>query len=370
MVAATSPIQITSIAQYNQVHQLALANTVLNPDLQNVADIINDKSGKYSDSDKLKAYLQEYTGYAAIQAKASSTQIQQEQAFRYNIQGSSIALAIADAEHKVFQWQRVSVWSDETARSQLWASLSDVQKQLPQIQNWKPAEASSGAASSLPIQDPVTISATAQSLFRGEGSTIRIQQLSGAQWDALAEQDVHNTTLAPGLQGLADIINDRSGKYSDADKVGAYTRAYNALTSLLTTQESGITHEQGMQYDRFREVIASSAIGEAANGGALKLSAFESAHGGIEGSNRGTFYAGLSDLEKQLPEFKNLGRSLGDLIKENAVGDPKAYLQRGDRALSEAQLLFGTDPTTAEGKASGSVSTSSATSRSRFVVNA
>src|SRR5260221_11202142 len=158
MVAATSPIQITSIAQYKQVSQLALANTVLNPDLQNLADIINDKSGKYSDADKVKAYLEEHTGYAAIQAKASSTQIQQEQAFRYNIQGSSIASAIAGAEHKVFQWQRVSVWSDETARSQLWASLSDVQKQLPQIQIWKPAKAWSGAASP-PTQDPVTSSA-------------------------------------------------------------------------------------------------------------------------------------------------------------------------------------------------------------------
>jgi hypothetical protein len=370
MVAATSPIQITSIAQYKQVSQLALANTVLNPDLQNLADIINDKSGKYSDADKVKAYLEEHTGYAAIQAKASSTQIQQEQAFRYNIQGSSIASAIAGAEHRVFQWQRVSVWSDETARSQLWASLSDVQKQLPQIQIWKPAEASSGAAPSSPTQDPVTISATARSLFRGEGSAIQIQQLSGAQWDALAAQEVHNTTLAPGLQRLAAIINDGSGTYSDRDKVNAYTQAYSAYTSFLTTQEGGVIQEQWQQYAKFQEVIANSAIGEAANCGALKLSAFESAHGGIEGSDRGTFYASLSDLEKQLPEFKSLGRSLADLIKEAAVGDLKAYLQRGDRALAEAQLLFGTNPTTAEGQASGSASTPSAAPRSRLIVNA
>jgi hypothetical protein len=110
----------------------------------------------------------------------------------------------------------------------LWASLSDVQKQLPQVQTWKPAEASSGAAPSSPTQDPVTISATARSLFRGEGSAIQIQQLSGAQWDALAAQEVHNTTLAPGLQRLAAIINDGSGTSSDRDKVNAYTQAYSA----------------------------------------------------------------------------------------------------------------------------------------------
>ncbi len=370
MVAATSPIQITSIAQYKQVSELALANTVLNPDLQNLAETINDKSGKYSDADKLKAYLEEHAGYAAIQGRATAAESGQDQRFRLEIQGSSIASAIADAEHKVFQWQRVSEWSDETARSRLWASLSDVQKQLPQVQTWRPAEASSGAASSSPIQDPVTISATAQSLFRGEGSTIRIQQLSGAQWDALAAQEVHNTTLAPGLQRLAEIINDRTGSYSDAEKIGAYTRAYNALTSFLTTQEGGITHDQGLQYDKFREVIAGSDVGQAAADGTLKLWSYEGSHGGIQGTQQYEFYGSLSALQKQLPEFKNFGRSLAELMKENAVGDLKAYLRRGDRALAEAQLLFGTNPTTAEGQASGSVSTPSATSRSRFVVNA
>src|SRR5258708_36838982 len=125
MVAATRPIQIQRIAQYKQVSELALANTVLNPDLQNLAETINDKSGKYSDADKLKAYLEEHAGYAAIQGRATAAESGQDQRFRLEIQEPSIVSAIADAEHKVFQSQRVSEWTDDAPRDRLWASLSD-----------------------------------------------------------------------------------------------------------------------------------------------------------------------------------------------------------------------------------------------------
>jgi hypothetical protein len=151
-------------------------------------------------------------------------------------------------------------------------------------------------------------------------------------------------TLSSGLQQLADTINDTSGKQSDAQRIDPYSQAYNAVTSFVTS-EYGITHEQSLEWEKFQRVIADSDIGKAAAGGELQLNGFESRHAGIEGSQRGEFYASLSSLQKKLPQFTDLGRSFDDLMKEKAIAvrNLESYRQHQDAALLEAQILFGSN---------------------------
>jgi hypothetical protein len=180
----------------------------------------------------------------------------------------------------------------------LWATLSDVQKQLPQVQTWRPAEASSGAASSSPIQDPVTISATAQSLFRG-----RAQKLIQNQENAY-ERTIAGVTLNSDLQHLADIINDTSGTYSQADKVAAYTKEYDTFAgSDLATHSSPANADQRVQHVKFDTVIADSEVGQAVIDGKKKYVALQQSQTWYDPNWETKFYASLSDLQKQLPDF-------------------------------------------------------------------
>jgi hypothetical protein len=165
-------------------------------------------------------------------------------------------------------------------------------------------------------------------------------------WDYEATQAVlQKTVLNPTNQKYADIINDRSGHYSESEKIDAYKRALNSFSvtrtfrrddGLLTTEVSA-TQEQSLQALKFDDVIGNSDIGKAVTEGNQILSSFERTQGINGDSDRFQLFAKFSDLEKKLPQFKDFGTPLEVLFEQTAK-----RVQQDIISLSkEAQLLSG-----------------------------
>jgi hypothetical protein len=101
------------------------------------------------------------------------------------------------------------------------------------------------------------------------------QQLIENQKNAY-ERTIAGVTLNSDLQHLADIINDTSGTYSQADKVAAYTKEYDTFAgSDLATHSSPANADQRVQHVKFDTVIADSEIGQAVIDGKKKYVALQ-----------------------------------------------------------------------------------------------
>jgi hypothetical protein len=167
--------------------------------------------------------------------------------------------------------------------------------------------------------------------------------------DTLAIQAaLQKTTLNPDIQKFADIINDTSGKYSDTEKVNAYTSARNSFYSTRTyfradgllVREESATQQQTLQSLKFDNAIGNSDIGKAAAAGDQIVSSFEKTQGINGDSDRFQLFAKFSDLQKKLPQFKDFGTPLEVLFQQTALREQQDIISLS----KEAQLLKGRPP--------------------------
>src|SRR5260221_14041008 len=96
-----------------------------------------------------------------------------------------------------------------------------------------------------------------------------------------------DVALNSDLQQRADIINDTTGKYSDTDKIKAYTEVYDAVRAVYS-QQSAANPDAVTQQRAFDLTIKDSIIGKAVIDGTRKQDAFYEVHDGVgrEGFDR------------------------------------------------------------------------------------
>src|ERR1700730_12530508 len=124
------------------------------------------------------------------------------------------------------------------------------------------------------------------------------------QEDSLQQSLYAHIILNADLQARADIIIDTTGKYSDADKIKAYTDVYNADHALSDNPSTGEGGDASLQRQAFDRAIKDSTIGKAIIDGNLKKYAYNRGLGnwyGVGGNEKGdaAFFNSLSDLQKQ-----------------------------------------------------------------------
>jgi hypothetical protein len=372
MVDSISQAPIATLQQLRResdsLTQGYYAHVALNSDLQQRADIINDTTGKYSDTDKIKAYTEVHDAVRAVysqQSAANPDAVTQQRAFDLTIKDSIIGKAVIDGTRKqdAFTNAHGSIGVESADRRIFFDGLSDVQKQLPQF-NFYPSAAKAGTY----VQ--VTLSPEAQALLRAgtepsdaASFLASYQQQStklGQQWAQAYQVAEASITLTPQLQQLADIINDRTGKYSDQAKVDAYTQATSSYDKVRSAHEESSSSdplhleptaplESELQFKKFTATIASSTVATAVEDAGNKYFDFIKAHSEADGDTPfAQLYASLTPLERLLPGYKDFGTPLSKLIEQSAVKtkalaqqDPRQRVQQEDAALLEAEILFG-----------------------------
>jgi hypothetical protein len=372
MVDSISQAPIATLQQLRResdsLTQGYYAHVALNSDLQQRADIINDTTGKYSDTDKIKAYTEVYDAVRAIssqQSGANPDATTQQRAFDLTIRDSIIGKAVIDGTRKqsTFFDVRDGARSEGFNRQGFFDNLSDVQKQLPQFKIYQ-----SGATASAGFQ--VTLSPEAQALLRAGAepsdaasflASYRQQSTQlGQQWAQAYQAAEASISLTPQLQQLADIINDRTGKYSDQAKVDAYTQATSSYDKVRNAHEESSSSdplhleppaplETDLQFKKFMATIASSTVATAVEDAGNKYFDFIKTHSGADGDTPfAQLYASLTPLERLLPGYKDFGTPLSKLIEQTAVKakalaqqDPRQRVQEEDAALLGAEILFG-----------------------------
>jgi hypothetical protein len=139
-------------------------------------------------------------------------------------------------------------------------------------------------------------------------------------WAYQQRQDaLQKTVLTPDLQKLADIINDTSGKYSEADKINAYTTAYDSFYE--TTRSGDVvsvtqTASEGQLQEKFADVIKNSGVGRAVGTGQQALVTFQRTTGITDDATRLQFFSELTPLQQKLPQFKDFGTPLAVLFQQ------------------------------------------------------
>ncbi len=278
-----STVAQTPVAAYQQLiqnqenaYERTIAGVTLNSDLQHLADIINDTSGTYSQADKVTAYTKEYDSFggsdlATHSSPANADQRVQHVKFDTVIADSEIGQAVIDGKKKYVALQQSQTWYDPNWESKFYASLSDFQKQLPDFVLYGP-----DAAFRSQIKDEITLSSSAQSLFRGTATTAQeataeqeATQIT-AQLPQAYKAALDSTTLSPELQRLVTIINNVGGQYSAQDQVNAYTEATNRLENLPKTPQQigedpfgiigGVSFAANLHYEKFSQMIQGSAV--------------------------------------------------------------------------------------------------------------
>jgi hypothetical protein len=369
-------IEQTAIAALQQIRQQACSITqsyyshvTLNADLQARADIINDPTGKYSDTDKIKAYTEIYQAEYALRCQnigEDQEQGTQGRAFNFAIKDSLIGKAVIDGEIKVgaITADHISIGPDNAKRESFFNSLSDIQKQLPQFSVYN-----SAAANSAYVE--VTVSPEAIALFRAGGSPsenaslvasyrqqIAVVNAQGAQAERAAEASVG---LSSQLQQLADIINDRSGMYTDQAKVDAYIQATNSYRNLGSGHDEAsssdpfhfdqaVPLEAELQFRNFTAAIANSTVVAAVADAGKKYYDFIRTHNTNGNTPFAELYASLTPLERLLPFFRDCGTPVSKLIEATAAQtalaqkDPRLNTQGKSAAMLEAEILFGAPP--------------------------
>ncbi len=389
MVDSISQAPIATLQQLRQegdsLMQGYYAHVALNSDLQQRADIINDTTGKYSDTDKIKAYTEVYDAVHAAYSQRSGANpdaVTQQRAFDLTIKDSIIGKAVIDGTRKQDAFTNVhgSIGVESADRRIFFDGLSDVQKQLPQF-NYYP---SASRAATYVIQ--VTLSPEAQALLRAGAqpsdaasflASYRQQSTKlNQQWAQAYQAAEASITLTPQLQQLADIINDRTGKYSDQAKVDAYTQATGSYDKVRSAHEESSSSdplhleptaplESELQFKKFMATIASSTVATAVEDAGNKYFDFIKTHSGADGDTPfAQLYASLTPLERLLPGYKDFGTPLSKLIEQTAVKvkalaqqDPRQRVQQEDAAMLEAEILFGaaSQKVSADGRSSVSV---------------
>jgi hypothetical protein len=215
----------------------------LNADLQHLAGIINDTTGTYSQADKIAAYTTEYDTFLGSSlskqsSPANADQRMQHAKFDTAIAGSEIGQAVIDGKEKLVAFQATQAAYAPDSQTKFYADLSDLQKQLPDFLLYGP-----DAVSRAQVKDEITLSATAQSLFRGTAKTAQQAdaEQEAARLTAQAPQArqaaIDSTTLSPGLQSLVAIIYNAGGTSSAQDQVNAYEKATSAFGNLPKTAQ-------------------------------------------------------------------------------------------------------------------------------------
>lgn len=349
MVSAVASAMPNTYEQYVQAAQAAeknqVANTTMNADLQNLANVINDTTGTYSDADKVKAYTKEYNADFASRSNGNSqsrAERLQHEAFLAAIEGSSIASAVTSGQSKLTAYERSQYWGMAEGPSHFAASLTDLEKQLPQFS----LLIESADAQQAQWHDQVTLSPEAKALLRATGPVPEWQgpHLSSEQVDALRQSEIANTELTPNLQKIANILNDATGTYSQSQKIAAYRDYFNAGQFLGT--HGGANATEILQQDKFEQVVGGSEIWQAAQDGQAKQRAFGTAHGWNSDQEKAQFFGSLSDLQKQLPDFYWASKPLSELMKETdqLTQDPAKVLEESKKAIRSTAALFGETP--------------------------
>jgi len=390
MVSTVAQTPVTAYQELLQnaqsAYQQRVAGVTLNSDLQHLADIINDTNGTYSQADKVAAYTKEYDTFAGSDRTRGSSPVNADQwpqhvKFDTVIANSEIGQAVIDGKKKYVALQQSQTWYDADWETKFYASHSDLQKQLPDFVLYGP-----DAAFRSQIKDEITLSSSAQSLFRGTARTAQ---------EATAEQEVaqitahtpqaykaalDSTTLSPELQGLVTIINNVGGQYSAQDQVNAYTEATNALENLPKTPQQigddpfmiigGVSFAANLHYEKFSQMIQGSAVVAAENDGIQKAHDAIAAGGDfLDTSSREKFFSTLTPMQQLLPRFKDLNTPFLKLLQEGAAKTmairneaPSLFTQQQSAGALEAEILFSAVPQSTDTAWSDSASTTRALS--------
>src|SRR5260221_2254743 len=369
------------IQNQENAYQQQVAGVTLNSDLQHLADIINDTSGTYSQADKVAAYTKEYDTFAGSDlathsSPANADQRVQHVKFDTVIADSEIGQAVIDGKQKYAALQQSQTWYDPNWETKFYASLSGLQKQLPEFVVYGP-----DAAFRSQIKDEITLSSSAQSLFRGTATTAQeaTAEQEAAQITAQLPQAykaaLDNTTLSPELQRLVTIINNVGGQYSAQDQVNAYTEATNTLGNLPKTPQQigedpfgiigGVSFAANLHYEKFSQMIQGSAVVAAENDGIQKAhDAVAARRGFFDTSSPAQIFSTLTPMEQLLPRFKDLDTAFSKLLQEGAAKTmairneaPSLFTQQQSAAALEAEILFSAVPQNSDTARSNSAST-------------
>jgi hypothetical protein len=354
--------------QADSLWQGYIAHVTLNSDLQKHADIINDTTGKFSDADKIKAYTEVYDAERALSQQPSGEQpdaANQRAAFDSIIKDSIIGKAVIDGQRKLNTFVDADGrnWALGPDQKIFFDGLSNIEKQLPQFKSYQFDMAAR-------VADEVRLSPEAQALLRAgaqqsdDASFLASFKQQNRKLDQQLTQAYQaaeaSISLTPQLQQLADIINDRTGKYSDQAKVDAYTQATHSYYKLERSDLESSSWDpfvlQGtaplgaaVQFRKFTAAVADSTVVSAVTDAGNKLSDFIKAHGGVEGDKESAqFFASLTPLEKLLEGYRDYGTPIAKLLAEDearlkvlAQESPDQRSREQSAGSLEAEILFG-----------------------------
>jgi hypothetical protein len=155
--------------------QAILQSTELDPDLQKLADIINDTSGTYSNSAKVSAYTKAFSSFSETTTEQRDgrsfitvTEVRgaQKEKFDDVIKNSAIGKALENGFQALSSFEADQGLNNDTDRFKFFSKLSDVQKQLPQFQDFgTPLSVLFQRAELQDRRDIVSLSPTAQLLL-------------------------------------------------------------------------------------------------------------------------------------------------------------------------------------------------------------